>query len=783
VLGLGVVTRAISYLANRSLWLDESMIALNIESRSFMELANTLDFGQVAPLGFLWLEKLSVTALGVNELALRLWPYLAGVVCLFLIDMLASRLLRPAGRLFAVSLVAVSGSLIYYSSEVKQYSFDVLLAVLLMLTAVACAPRLLGGEEVHEGSGPDLQRMWRRMWLGLASAGALAVWFSHPLVFVLPGVLLYLWMAPGPRAPRLRPLLLTAVVWGASFAAAFYVTARGASQHPAMAQFWVEGFMPIPPTRVSDIAWFVDAASGWIRNTLDFSETESFLRTIAIWCGFALAVVGAARAWVRDRAALVLIASPVVLALLASALRLYPFKGRLILFLVPSTIILMGWGVDVGVRRLRRRTVSNRSSSNSSASPRRVVRAAFLTTAFIVLLSAASITIAWSRAPYREELRPVLIEMAERVRSGDLVYLHSGAQHAALFYERTCEACGLAPADMVRGGFPLDGEDAVRGELARLPVSQRLWVVFSHEGLGYQDLERDQILTQLESRFGPPDTVTAPGAEAYLFDGTAGLDGTAVSDGVSATSDPDPRWLRLSEFGLRGELALAGPLSRELAREAWEAGRAADAHWLALRPAYLILYGLRDAQRALAVAETVFDDMPFDRATAESGLVLADFFARAGQPDRARAFAESWLNTRLLERPHAEHERVQALLSIATGNPGGAIARLQSDGSRSDGCFACVEFDLAVALEAIGESDSAIVTFERYLETPERPARSIASFARPHAMRRLVRLYESRTREGRSDSRRALDTDRALALNRQLDELWSGGDSEFRARE
>ncbi len=184
VIGLGVLARILSYLANRSLWLDESMLALNIERRSFAELVGALDFSQAAPLGFLWLEKLAVTLVGVNELALRAWPLVAGVAALIVFDQLAARLLRPVSRVFALFLFAVSGSLVYFSAEVKPYSFDVALTALLLLVAV----RLAGGAR-DSAAGRRLDE--RRSWLLLGLVGIAGVWFSYPLVFVLPAVLAY----------------------------------------------------------------------------------------------------------------------------------------------------------------------------------------------------------------------------------------------------------------------------------------------------------------------------------------------------------------------------------------------------------------------------------------------------------------------------------------------------------------------------------------------------------------------------------------------------------------
>ncbi len=48
IIFLGVALRLAQYLANRSLWLDESYIALNIVQRSFSQLLQPLDFNQAA---------------------------------------------------------------------------------------------------------------------------------------------------------------------------------------------------------------------------------------------------------------------------------------------------------------------------------------------------------------------------------------------------------------------------------------------------------------------------------------------------------------------------------------------------------------------------------------------------------------------------------------------------------------------------------------------------------------------------------------------------------------
>src|SRR5690606_12042987 len=58
VVVLGIVLRLRQYFANRSLWVDEASLALNIINRSFGGLTQPLDYNQGAPVGFLFIEKL-----------------------------------------------------------------------------------------------------------------------------------------------------------------------------------------------------------------------------------------------------------------------------------------------------------------------------------------------------------------------------------------------------------------------------------------------------------------------------------------------------------------------------------------------------------------------------------------------------------------------------------------------------------------------------------------------------------------------------------------------------
>jgi len=137
IIAFGVAVRLVEYLSNRSLWADEAVLALNIVNRSYLELLQPLDYDQGAQIGFLMVEKFAVQILGNNEYALRLFPFICGVGSLFLFYELGKKWLLKSGVTISLLLFACLKYLVYYSAEVKQYSSDVTITILLYLLPLA----------------------------------------------------------------------------------------------------------------------------------------------------------------------------------------------------------------------------------------------------------------------------------------------------------------------------------------------------------------------------------------------------------------------------------------------------------------------------------------------------------------------------------------------------------------------------------------------------------------------------------------------------------------------
>ncbi len=171
-LAVGVAVRLIRYLLRFPLWGDEAMLAMNFLDRDYAGLMQPLDFHQVAPLLFLWIELTAVKLLGFHEWSLRLFPLLCSLASLFLFHRLARLLLRGTALVLAVGIFAVTYSGLRYAAEMKPYGGDLMISTLLLLLAV---------------------RWWRQpddtRWLwALAAVVPLALGLSYPAVFVAGGV-------------------------------------------------------------------------------------------------------------------------------------------------------------------------------------------------------------------------------------------------------------------------------------------------------------------------------------------------------------------------------------------------------------------------------------------------------------------------------------------------------------------------------------------------------------------------------------------------------------------
>ena len=411
IIGVGGILRVTQFLFNRSLWLDEAALAINITTRSYSELLQPLDYDQGAPLAFLLVERAMVQAFGTSEYILRLFPLLCGLLSLFLFYKLAVDHTATGTIPIAVGLFAVSYKLIYYSSEVKQYSCDVL------ITLVIC---VVGTYVLRN----RLTAPWTAIF---AAVGAVAVWFSYPAAFVLAGAGVTLMLASVYTKDwrKLTGLMVVCSVWMLSFAGSYALSLGNLAQNEYLVGFWGGDFMPFPPRTASDLYWLVETFIGVFQRPLGF-----FPPGVA---AFAFLVGGFSLVPEKKQESAILI-FPLLFALLASGLRLYPFTERFLVFGVPLLLLLVAEGAE----RVRIATLHSRP----------IVGLILIGLLFAHPVISAGYHLMRPRTV--TEIKPVLGYVDEAWQEGDVLYVYHGAWPTLAYY---AARYGLTDNEYIVGTF------------------------------------------------------------------------------------------------------------------------------------------------------------------------------------------------------------------------------------------------------------------------------------------------------------------------------------------
>jgi hypothetical protein len=323
LIGLGIVLRLAMFFHNRNLIIDEANIVRNLAERGFGALVLPLKYEQFAPPVFLWIEKLASLLFGYGEKAMRLYPLLCGLGTLFLFPAVARKLMSAGALLLPLAYLAGGFVFLKYSAELKQYMPDTFIALLLIWLALRW--------DIHKMS------IWRFA-LYWALAGSIAIWSSMPSVFILAGIGGYYGISvlKAKRYVVLIPLAIAAGVWLLQFALYYFTILKSQIGSSYLQNYHLEYFLFATPTKKDE----------WLHNWM---RIEDILGNVGGWSGVAVVsnllffLVGAVYLFRKRLPQFMLIALPIVLVLIAAALKQFSLIDRVILFSFPL------WGLVIGV--------------------------------------------------------------------------------------------------------------------------------------------------------------------------------------------------------------------------------------------------------------------------------------------------------------------------------------------------------------------------------------------------------------------------------------------------
>lgn len=456
VLG-GIVCRFAQYAANRSFWVDEAALVLNIRSHSATQLFGTLDYDQAAPPLFMLAERGLLKAFGGSEYSLRLLPLVCGIVALVLFAMLARKLLLSPWDAFTVVLLALADRLIWHATEVKPYGTDLFVAVLLMLLAIGS----------RDGWSPT------RRFVLVAAAASIAAWFSYPSMLVFGAIAIALIPRGHSRGVKPVPYLIFNGVAAISFMA-LILTVIHTQQNVSLTGYWQEQFLDLRHPWNWPL-WLVRRLHSLSNYPIGASGPVILAAMIAgvVW-------LWRSRNWERFW----ILAGPIVVTLAAAAAQRYPFDGaRLCTFLCPSVLLLATIGLKWWYESIARR--------NWIVA---VAPAAFL--AIVAIISAG-----WHLVIPRNRghLRPVVAQLRQQVRPNDAIYVLNDKRAFLCYW--------TVPDDRVR--WQLEKDDPV--------VTDRFWLVwsFSNDSGKHQF---DALLRRLKTVARIRKEIYSDGAGAVLLE-------------------------------------------------------------------------------------------------------------------------------------------------------------------------------------------------------------------------------------------------------------------------
>jgi hypothetical protein len=281
-------------------------------------------------------------------------------------------------------------------------------------------------------------------------------WFSQTSAMVMAAIGIAFgitWLIDRDRRSW-RILLLTVPTWAIASALGVVLGARSMtpSTREFMQSFWTAGFFPLPFDGWGDVAWF------WNSGVSLFAD-PTLLRYRWPSLFVLLAVAGVASLWRKDRFAALLVLCPVLVVMAAAVAQQYPFFGRLLMFLMPSTLLAAAAGIEA-VRRVLSR-----------------IHPVAGIAAVIGCLAVPALAIAQTPPPFdTERARELLAYLQQHRQPGDTIYVWPILRVEALHYG---PQFGITPDMWITGECHRDDVRGYLRNLDQLRGRSRVWMLGS----------------------------------------------------------------------------------------------------------------------------------------------------------------------------------------------------------------------------------------------------------------------------------------------------------------
>jgi hypothetical protein len=307
----------------------------------------------------------------------------------------------------------------------------------------------------------------------------------------------------------MRHLATAYAIWLLSFTVLYLLSFRTLANNQALLNYWTSGFMPFPSLSLSNFYWYVNAFLSLIVLSVDNPYKEGLVQLI-LFCVFALVfVLGCSSAFIENKEKFFILVGPILFTLFASAMHKYPFKGRLLLFIVPFVLIFVVKGIEIILVKTRNHT------------------AIIGITCIVLLLSYPVLSTSYRLIKPRaiEEIRPVISYIKGHWQQGDLLYLYHSAFYPFKYYQNFYT---FSESDYIvrepsaaDEHFPTMKSSDFLYDVGMLQGKKRVWLLFSHtrRTKEIKEIDDEKVFLSLLDGFGTRlDAYKVKGAAGYLYD-------------------------------------------------------------------------------------------------------------------------------------------------------------------------------------------------------------------------------------------------------------------------
>ena len=319
--------------------------------------------------------------------------------------------------------------------------------------------------------------------------GGVAMFISNISVIPLFLIGLYLLFEDGVKNKKPKHLMLL-VGWTTLMAINYFKFIHNHPSKKIMLEYWNERFLP-SPLQAREFFEFILYATG--------TTFKKIVNVDVFWILALLSSLWGLWHLIKNGryASAFLLAAPPLVHLVLSSLKLYPYAGRFILYLVPLMIIL----VSIGWTHI-----------SKSLRPKWIYWS-FLLLPFVYFYFAV-----WNTIPIeREEIKRSLQFIQENRTDDSPIYVYYGGQRAYRFYTQYGPYGNMSQA--IRGKNGRKNANKLKSDINQM--QGKVWLLFAHVHIADHPVNDEEafMLDHIKSRSGKiMRQKKVKGSSAYLVD-------------------------------------------------------------------------------------------------------------------------------------------------------------------------------------------------------------------------------------------------------------------------